>query len=88
MLCKATGLYTLSFPCRAPSFRWACEITARFLSANFQISLVGVLGHIHVHSPTATVCIQRMECGEERQVQVQSPVTRLALPCSAGRFPE
>jgi hypothetical protein len=46
---------------------------------NFKVSVVGVLCQIQVHSPTATVCIPRMEAGEETQIQVQLPLTCMAM---------
>lgn len=46
---------------------------------NFSVSLVGVLGQIHVHSPSATACILRMEAGEETQIQIQLPVNCMSM---------
>ncbi|MFY9255244.1 MAG: hypothetical protein WAO83_17470 [Fuerstiella sp.] len=50
---------------------------------NFSVSVVGVLCQIHQHSPSATVCIERMEAGEELHVQVQLPLTCMCMNTSA-----
>jgi len=52
---------------------------------NFQVSVVGVLGQIQPHSPTMTVKIDRMECGEEKHIHVQLPATCMSIPCSSGQ---
>jgi hypothetical protein len=46
---------------------------------NFKVSIVGVLGQIHVHSPTVTVPIRRMEAGEQSLIQIQLPVTCMSM---------
>jgi hypothetical protein len=46
---------------------------------NFQVSLVGVVCQIQVHSPTTTVCVSRMEPCEVKQIQVQLPVTCMCM---------
>lgn len=46
---------------------------------NFRVSVVGVLCQIHVHSPSATICIPRMEAGEETQIQIQLPVDCMSM---------
>ena len=51
---------------------------------NFKVTLVGVLCQIHVHSPAATICIPRMEAGEETQVQVQLPQNCMCTPDGAA----
>ena len=69
---------------QGPIFQVGLRNHSTVAIGDFRISLVGVLGQIHVHSPTATICIPRMECGEERVVQIQLPATCLALPCAVG----
>lgn len=69
---------------QGPIFQVAMKNESTVPIGDFCVSVVGVLGQIHVHSPTATVRIARMECGEERCVQIQLPATCLSLPCAAG----
>ncbi len=46
---------------------------------NFKVSVVGVLCQIHEYSPSATVCIDRMEAGEELLIQIQLPLTCMCM---------
>jgi hypothetical protein len=70
--------------CKGPVFQIGMRNNSTVPIGNFQVSLVGVLGQIHVHSPTMTVRIDRMECGEEKHVQVQLPVTCMSMHCATG----
>ncbi|MEQ9410646.1 MAG: hypothetical protein RIK87_23115 [Fuerstiella sp.] len=66
-------------PHQGPIFQVSMRNNSEIPIGNFRISLVAVLGQIHVHSPTATTCVPRMEVGEETQIQVQLPVDCLTL---------
>ena len=65
--------------CKGPVFQIGMRNNSCVPIGNFKVSVVGVLCQIHVHSPTATVCIPRMEPGEEMQIQVQLPVTCMCM---------
>ena len=65
-----------------PTYQIGMKNNSSVPIGNFRVSLVGVLCQIDVHSPSATICIPRMEAGEETQIQIQLPVTCLSMgPC-------
>ncbi|MCA9037194.1 MAG: hypothetical protein KDA91_18790 [Planctomycetaceae bacterium] len=47
---------------------------------NFRVSVVAVLGTIHVHSPSATTFVHRMEPCEHQQLQIQLPASAMNMP--------
>ena len=61
--------------CTGPIFEIRMKNNSCVPIGNFKVSVVGVQCQIHVHSPSATICIPRMEAGEETQIQVQLPAT-------------
>jgi len=65
--------------CTGPIFQIGMKNNSCVPIGNFKVSVVGVLCQIHVHSPTATVCIPRMEAGEETHIQVQLPATCMCM---------
>jgi len=65
--------------CKGPIFQIGMKNNSCVPVGNFKVSVVGVQCQIHVHSPTATVCIPRMEAGEETHIQVQLPVTCMCM---------
>lgn len=71
--------------CKGPVFQIGMKNNSIVPIGNFQVSIVGVLGQIHVHSPTMTVRIDRMECGEEKHIQMQLPVTCMSMFCATGQ---
>lgn len=64
---------------QGPIFQIGMKNNSRVPIGNFRVSLVGVLCQIHPHSPSATVCIPRMEAGEETQIQIQLPVNCMSM---------
>jgi hypothetical protein len=66
-------------PCNGPVFEISMRNNSQIPIGNFRISVVGVLGRIHMHAPTATIRIPRMDAGCETQVQVQLPVTCMSM---------
>ena len=66
-------------PSKGPIFQIGMSNNSNLPIGNFRVSVVGVLGQIYVHSPTSTVCIPRMEAGEQLQIQVQLPVTCMSI---------
>lgn len=62
-----------------PIFQIGMKNNSRVPIGNFRVSLVGVLCQIQPHSPSATVCIPRMEAGEETQIQIQLPVNCMTM---------
>lgn len=64
---------------QGPVFQVGMKNNSDVPIGNFKVSLVGVLGQIHVHSPSATICIPRMEAGQEMQIQIQLPVACLSM---------
>ncbi|MEZ6127991.1 MAG: hypothetical protein R3C59_04875 [Planctomycetaceae bacterium] len=70
---------------KGPVFQISMRNNSTVPIGNFQVSLVAVIGQIHVHAPTATVRIRRMECDQETQVQVQLPVTCMSMHCVSGQ---
>lgn len=73
--------------CQGPVFQIGMCNHSAVPIGNFQVSLVGILGQIHTHSPTTTITIDRMECGEEKHIQMQLPVTCMSQPCAGGQAP-
>jgi len=69
---------------KGPVFQISMRNNSTVPIGNFRVSVVGVIGQIQVHSPTATIRIPRMECGEETQIQVQLPVTCMSMHCASG----
>lgn len=69
---------------RGPVFQIGMSNNSTVPIGNFQVSLVGVLSQIQVHSPTMTVKVDRMECGEEKHIQIQLPVTCMSMHCATG----
>lgn len=69
---------------KGPVFQIGMHNNSSVPIGNFRVSLVGIRGQIHVHSPTTTITIDRMECGEQKHIQVQLPVTCMSLPCAGG----
>jgi len=65
--------------CNGPIFQIGMKNNSCVPIGNFKVSVVGVQCQIHVHSPTATICIPRMEAGEETQIQIQLPVTSMCM---------
>lgn len=70
--------------CQGPVFQIGMRNNSTVAIGNFKVSLVGIVGQIQMHSPTMTVTIDRMECGEEKHIQVQLPVTCMSIPCAGG----
>jgi len=64
---------------KGPVFQVSLRNNSQIPIGDFRISLVGVRGQIHVHSPTATVHVTRLEAGQESQIQIQLPVTCMAM---------
>ena len=64
---------------RGPIFQIGMKNNSNVPIGNFRVSLVGVLCQIHPYSPSATVCIARMEAGEETQIQIQLPVDCMSM---------
>lgn len=62
-----------------PIFQIGMKNNSAVPIGNFKVSVVGVLCQIDVHSPSATICIPRMEAGEETQIQIQLPVNCMAM---------
>ncbi len=62
-----------------PIFEIGMRNNSQIPIGNFRISLVGVLGQIHVHAPTATVHVPRLEAGQESQIRIQLPVTCMSM---------
>lgn len=65
--------------CKGPIYQIGMRNNSCVPIGNFKVSIVGVLCQIHVHSPSATICIPRMEPGEETQIQIQLPVTCMCM---------
>lgn len=65
--------------CRGPIFQISMRNNSQIPIGNFRISLVGFVGQIHIHAPTAIVAVGRMEAGEETQIRIQLPMTCMAL---------
>lgn len=65
--------------CKGPIFQIGMRNNSCVPIGNFKVSVVGVLCQIDVHSPAATVCIPRMEAGEETQIQIQLPATCMCM---------
>jgi hypothetical protein len=65
--------------CAGPIFQIGMKNNSCVPIGNFKVTIVGVLCQIHVHSPTANVCIPRMEAGEETHIQVQLPATCMCM---------
>lgn len=61
--------------CHGPVFQIGMRNNSAVPIGNFQVSLVGILGQIHIHSPTTTITIDCMDCGEEKHIQMQLPMT-------------
>ena len=74
-------------PCNGPVFDISMRNNSQIPIGNFRISVVGVLGRIHMHSPTATIHIPRIEAGCETQVQVQLPVTCMSMGAPGQQVP-
>ncbi|MCP4507749.1 MAG: hypothetical protein GY826_15330 [Fuerstiella sp.] len=72
---------------KGPVFQISLKNNSNVPIGNFRISVVGVLGRIHMHSPTATITVPRMEAGCETQLQVQLPVTCMSLGISGQLVP-
>lgn len=64
---------------KGPIFQLGLKNCSNVPIGNFHVSLVGVLCRIQPHSPSATICIPRMEAGEQTQIQIQLPVTCMAM---------
>ncbi len=64
---------------KGPVFQISMKNSSCVPIGNFKVSIVGVLCQIDVHSPTATICIPRMEPGEVRQIQIQLPLTCMCM---------
>ena len=64
---------------KGPIFQLGLKNCSNVPIGNFHVSLVGVLCQIQPHSPSATICIPRMEAGEQTQIQIQLPVTCMAM---------
>jgi hypothetical protein len=64
---------------KGPVFEIGMKNNSDVPIGNFKVSIVGVLGQIHVHSPTVTVPIRRMEAGEQSLIQIQLPVTCMSM---------
>ena len=70
-----------------PVFQISMKNNSTVPIGNFRISVVGVLGRIHMHSPTATITVPAMEAGCETQVQVQLPVTCMSMGFHGQQVP-
>ncbi|MDG1897806.1 MAG: hypothetical protein P8J37_23145 [Fuerstiella sp.] len=64
---------------KGPVFQISMKNNSTVPIGDFRISVVGVLGRIHMHSPTATITVPTIEAGCETQVQVQLPVTCMSM---------
>lgn len=64
---------------KGPVFQIDMKNSSQVPIGNFHVSLVGVLGRIHPHSPSATVRIPRMEPGQCTQIQIQLPLTCMTM---------
>ena len=73
--------------CKGPVFQIGMKNESNVPIGNFRVSIVGVLGQIHLHSPSQTIHISRMEACEELQIQMQLPVTCMAMTCNAAPCP-
>ncbi|HIF01332.1 MAG TPA: hypothetical protein EYG03_05890 [Planctomycetes bacterium] len=73
--------------CNGPVFQISMKNNSQMPIGNFRISVVGVLGQIHMHSPTATIAVPRIEAGCELLVQVQLPVTCMLMGVPGQQVP-
>lgn len=64
---------------KGPVFQVSLKNNSTVPIGSFRISVVGVLGRIHMHSPTATIPVPAIQAGCETQVQVQLPVTCMSM---------
>lgn len=62
-----------------PIFQISMRNNSQVPIGNFRVSIVGVLGQICLHSPTADACIDRMEACEEKHIQIQLPLTCMSM---------
>ncbi len=69
--------------CKGPVFQIGMRNSSSVPIGNFKVTLVGVLYQIHVHSPAITICIPRMEAGEETLIQMQLPQNCMCIPGGA-----
>ena len=73
--------------CNGPIFQISMKNNSQIPIGNFRISVVGVLGQIHMHSPTATIPVPRIEAGCDLQLQVQLPVTCMLMGAPGQQVP-
>ena len=73
--------------CKGPVFMISMKNNSQIPIGDFRISVVGVLGRIHMHSPTATIPVPRIEAGCDIQVQVQLPVTCMLMGIPGQQVP-
>ncbi|MEO2015422.1 MAG: hypothetical protein ABGZ53_13725 [Fuerstiella sp.] len=74
-------------PGKGPVFQISIKNNSQIPVGNFRVSVVGILGRIHMHSPTTTILIPGMEAGCETQVQVQLPVTCMSMGVPGQQVP-
>ena len=65
--------------CKGPTFQICMRNNSHVPIGNFKVSVVGVLGQICPHNPTADICIPRIEPCQDLQVTLQLPVTCMTM---------
>ncbi len=65
--------------CKGPSFQICMRNNSKVPIGNFKVTAVGVLGQICAHSPTADICVPRIEPCQDLRVTLQLPVTCMAM---------
>lgn len=73
--------------CNGPVFQISVKNNSQIPIGNFRISVVGVLGQIHMHSPTATISVPRIEAGCDLQMHVQLPVNCMLMGVPGQQVP-
>lgn len=78
---QVTGVHLVSDgdACNGPVFEICLHNCSQVPIGNFRVSVVGVLGQICPHSPTADLCVPRLEAGQQIKVQLQLPFTCLTM---------
>ena len=66
-------------PLTGPVFDIALCNQSAVAIGSFRISIVGILGRIHVHSPTTTIRVSGLNVGQKLNVQMQLPGTCMAM---------
>lgn len=70
-------------PSNGPVFQLTIRNNGTCAVDGIRLSLVGVLGQIHVHSPSTTVTMPRIEAGNTAAFQIQLPASAMVMSSGA-----